>query len=396
MSKYIVTVDKNLINLYHSGIKGMKWGRRRYQNEDGSLTEAGRKRYGVGDGDSESKGNSSKSQSTDNDSNKGLIPYRQVAERKGSDNGGDKGVIPYRQVAERKGSDNGGDKGVIPYRQVAERNNSGNLNEKTHFKPGDDDYEIKDAPKTNSDPGRTSKPKPEDIYSDDFEDITNGRQNKIDKTKTGKDEVAEKNRKEEEAEKNKNAEEREKNKEEREKEEAEAHKRAEERRKEAEQEALEEIRDSKQRAKEREKNKEEREKEEAEAHKRAEERRKEAEKEALDEMRKAREQEIKNLRGTKQVVDESAKISNELANMAGKKSINVPRMNLSGLTNKQMKDAIQREIIEKQYDSMFNTQRHKAEAGRERTQNFLKNVGSGLTITGSALAIALTIKQLRG
>ena len=32
--------------LYHYGIKGQKWGVRRYQNEDGSLTKAGIKRYG--------------------------------------------------------------------------------------------------------------------------------------------------------------------------------------------------------------------------------------------------------------------------------------------------------------------------------------------------------------
>ena len=32
--------------LYHFGIKGQKWGIRRYQNEDGSLTPAGKKRYG--------------------------------------------------------------------------------------------------------------------------------------------------------------------------------------------------------------------------------------------------------------------------------------------------------------------------------------------------------------
>ena len=33
----------------HHGIKGQRWGVRRYQNEDGSLTEAGRKRYGLAD-----------------------------------------------------------------------------------------------------------------------------------------------------------------------------------------------------------------------------------------------------------------------------------------------------------------------------------------------------------
>ena len=30
--------------LYHWGIKGMRWGVRRYQNKDGSLTDAGKKR----------------------------------------------------------------------------------------------------------------------------------------------------------------------------------------------------------------------------------------------------------------------------------------------------------------------------------------------------------------
>lgn len=31
--------------LYHHGVIGMKWGIRRYQNKDGSLTRAGKKRY---------------------------------------------------------------------------------------------------------------------------------------------------------------------------------------------------------------------------------------------------------------------------------------------------------------------------------------------------------------
>lgn len=35
--------------LQHHGIKGMKWGVRRFQNEDGSYTSSGKKRYGIGE-----------------------------------------------------------------------------------------------------------------------------------------------------------------------------------------------------------------------------------------------------------------------------------------------------------------------------------------------------------
>lgn len=41
--------------LMHYGVKGQSWGIRRYQNEDGTLTEEGKERYGVGDNNTSSR-----------------------------------------------------------------------------------------------------------------------------------------------------------------------------------------------------------------------------------------------------------------------------------------------------------------------------------------------------
>ena len=45
MNDYLEYRIKYSNELYHWGIKGQKWGIRRYQNPDGSLTDEGKKRY---------------------------------------------------------------------------------------------------------------------------------------------------------------------------------------------------------------------------------------------------------------------------------------------------------------------------------------------------------------
>lgn len=61
-------MDQN--ELYHYGIKGMRWGVRRFQNKDGSYTAKGKKRY-AGKGEQEhddyKKAHSSKSVKTMSD-----------------------------------------------------------------------------------------------------------------------------------------------------------------------------------------------------------------------------------------------------------------------------------------------------------------------------------------
>lgn len=51
---YLMHRDDSSQSLAHFGIPGMKWGLRRYQNEDGTLTEEGKLRYGR-DSEPESK-----------------------------------------------------------------------------------------------------------------------------------------------------------------------------------------------------------------------------------------------------------------------------------------------------------------------------------------------------
>ena len=75
-SNYILISNGSFISqneLYHHGIKGMKWGVRRFQNEDGSLTTAGKKRYGDESTGSDKKTSSNNGSKTPR---KGLIARR--------------------------------------------------------------------------------------------------------------------------------------------------------------------------------------------------------------------------------------------------------------------------------------------------------------------------------
>ena len=73
------------------------------------------------------------------------------------------------------------------------------------------------------------------------------------------------------------------------------------------------------------------------------------------------------------------------------------KMDLSKMTDKEMRDRINRDLLEKQYNNLFAPEiAPSISKGRDFAKKTLDVAGTVLTLTGSALAIALAIKELKG
>lgn len=107
-----------------------------------------------------------------------------------------------------------------------------------------------------------------------------------------------------------------------------------------------------------------------------------------------------DIQRTKNLVDSTKKMNDSLRtanqnslNRAAKKQ-KEKRMDLSSMTDKELRDKINREILERQYNDTFNQK--KISRGRQFATDVIDVSGSVLAITSSALGIALAIKDLRG
>ena len=99
---------------------------------------------------------------------------------------------------------------------------------------------------------------------------------------------------------------------------------------------------------------------------------------------------------SKRLTDASSHMTNELKKVNDNSIKNRPKvkMDLSSMSDKEMRDQINRAFLEKQYNDMFAPE--KTHRGREFAAKTLETAGSVLAITSSALGIALAIKELRG
>ena len=103
-----------------------------------------------------------------------------------------------------------------------------------------------------------------------------------------------------------------------------------------------------------------------------------------------------DLTRSKNLANESSTMANKLKGMTDKsiKNTQKTKMDLSKMSDKEMRDQINRAFLEKQYNEMFAPQ--KSTKGREYASKILEVGGDVLAVTSSALAIALAIKELRG
>jgi ribosomal protein S30 len=97
----------------------------------------------------------------------------------------------------------------------------------------------------------------------------------------------------------------------------------------------------------------------------------------------------------KRIAEESSHMTNKLKQINDKSMRNRPKekMDLSNMTDEQMRREINRAMLERQYNDMFAPQ--KQARGREFASKFLEVGTDVLAVTGSALGIALAVQQLR-
>lgn len=66
------------------------------------------------------------------------------------------------------------------------------------------------------------------------------------------------------------------------------------------------------------------------------------------------------------------------------------------MTDKEMRDRINRELLERQYQQLFSEiDQPTVSRGRAAVKSILSVSGEALVLTGSSLSIALAIKELR-
>ena len=105
-----------------------------------------------------------------------------------------------------------------------------------------------------------------------------------------------------------------------------------------------------------------------------------------------------DLERTKRVVDSSSDlIKRAKERVDHPKSRSRKRIDLSAMSDQDLRNKINREMLEKQYNQLFGSEASETMSkGRRAVSSTLAVAGGVLTTASTALSLALTIKQLKG
>jgi hypothetical protein len=99
---------------------------------------------------------------------------------------------------------------------------------------------------------------------------------------------------------------------------------------------------------------------------------------------------------TRSLLNDTAGLTRNIDTMVQRSIKNNPvqKMDLSNMTDQEMRNQINRAMLERQYNDLFAPRN--STRGREYVGEILKTTGEVLAVTTSAISIALSIQQLRG
>ena len=100
---------------------------------------------------------------------------------------------------------------------------------------------------------------------------------------------------------------------------------------------------------------------------------------------------------SKKVADSGSDLIRQAKNIerATSHRSNKKRRDVSNMSDKELREKINRELLERQYSDMFGEE-NKVSRGREYVRNTLEVAGNALVVGSSALGIILAIKELKG
>lgn len=102
-----------------------------------------------------------------------------------------------------------------------------------------------------------------------------------------------------------------------------------------------------------------------------------------------------DLTRSKNTVDSMSRFVDDAKRVNSSITTKKERMDLSKMTNKELREKIDRETLERRYNDLFNDEQ-KVSKGKRFASKTLETTGATLAIGASALSIALAIKELKG